>query len=272
MQLSPVDPESNSFALRDVDASCDEAPTGKRLDKKLRKRLEKLEELQIKLHADGRYALLVVLQGRDSAGKDGAIRRVFGACPPQIMQVTNFRVPNGEERMHDYLWRVHKNVPAHGTVGVFNRSHYEDIIAARIHDLVPKEQWRKRYDQINDFERMLVENNVIVLKFFLHVSRAEQRRRMLRRLELREHRWKFQIGDLDDRALWDSYTEAYHDVFRRCATRHAPWYIVPADDKKTRDYLVAGTVIKTLKKLELDYPDVDGDELVHAEHALRAHD
>jgi len=117
----------------------------------------------------------------------------------------------------------------------------------------------------------LVENNVIVLKFFLHVSRDEQRRRMLRRLELPEHRWKFQIGDLDDRALWEAYTDAYHDVFRRCSTKHAPWYIVPGDDKKTRDYLIAGTVIRTLKKLELDYPDADADELVHAEHALRDH-
>lgn len=271
MQLSPLDPEAHSFPLRDADATCDEAPKGKKLDKKLANRLAKLEALQIKLHADGRYALLVVLQGRDSAGKDGTIRRVFGACPPQIMQVTNFRVPAGDELRHDYLWRVHKEVPAYGTVGVFNRSHYEDIVAARVHDLVPKEQWRKRYDQINDFERMLVENNVVVLKFFLHVSREEQRRRMLRRLELPEHRWKFQIGDLDDRALWDAYTDAYHDVFRRCSTRHAPWYAVPADDKKTRDYLIAGTIVKALKKLELDYPVIENDEMTHAEHVLREH-
>jgi PPK2 family polyphosphate:nucleotide phosphotransferase len=270
VQLSPLDPEAPSFPDRDSDAVCDGAPRGKRLKRALRKRLNRLEELQVKLHANGRYALLIVLQGRDSAGKDGTIRRVFGTCPPQIMHVTNFQAPDAEARQHDYLWRVHRCVPAYGTVGVFNRSHYEDVVAARVHDLVPKEQWRKRFDQINDFERMLAENRVIILKFFLHVSREEQRRRMLRRLAKPKRAWKFQIGDLDDRALWDAYQSAYHDVFRRCSTHHAPWYIVPADNKKVRDYLVAGVVARRLKKLGLDYPDADPDEIAHAQQALHA--
>jgi PPK2 family polyphosphate:nucleotide phosphotransferase len=269
MQLDPVDPEY-PLSLRDEDATCDDAPGEKKLRKKTQRRLEKLTELQARLYGDGRYAVLVVLQGRDASGKDGTIRKVFGACNPQGCQVTSFKEPTPLERRHDFLWRVHNAVPARGLVGIFNRSHYEDVLAARVHGTVAKPIWMSRYDQINDFERMLIQNNVVVLKFFLHVSRAEQRRRLLKRVEREDKNWKFRASDLDDRRLWDEYTDAYHDMLRRTSTREAPWYLVPADNKKVRDYFVTGAVVRTLRKLKLRYPEADPNVLLKAEQILTA--
>jgi PPK2 family polyphosphate:nucleotide phosphotransferase len=267
MQLDPVDPDS-PLSLRDEEAVCDDAPRASRIQKKTRKRLDRLTALQALLYGDGRYALLVVLQGRDAAGKDGTIRKVFGACNPQGCTVTSFKEPTPLERRHDFLWRVHNVVPPRGMVGIFNRSHYEDVLAARVHGTVGKPIWMSRYDQINDFERMLFQNNVIVLKFFLHVSRSEQRRRLLKRVEKEEKNWKFREGDLDDRRLWDAYTDAYHDMLRRTSTREAPWYLVPADNKKVRDYFVTGTVVRALRKLKLRFPEADPNVLLGAEQLL----
>src|SRR5665213_4411942 len=182
MQLDPVDPEA-PLSLRDEDAVSDDAPSDKKVRSKTQDRLSKLTTLQAKLYGDGRYAALVILQGRDAAGKDGTIRKVFGACNPQGCEVTSFKEPTPIERRHDFLWRVHNAIPPRGMVGIFNRSHYEDVLAARVHGTVGTPIWTSRYDQINDFERMLVQNNVIVLKFFLHVSRNVQRRRLLKRVE-----------------------------------------------------------------------------------------
>jgi PPK2 family polyphosphate:nucleotide phosphotransferase len=268
MRLRPVDPESPIFDLRDEDARLDEPVSLQKLKRKLSERLDELATLQDTLYADGRQALLVVLQGRDAAGKDGTIRKVFGTCSPNGCQVTDFGPPTSEELKHDFLWRIHKAVPATGTIGIFNRSQYEDVLTARVRDLVPKEVWLRRYDQINDFEQILVDNGVVILKLFLHISRAEQRRRMLKRIRNPHKNWKFHIGDLDDRALWSSYTEAYRDVFRRCSTRHAPWYLVPADDKHVRNYLVADVIVRTLRQLNLSYPSIDPDEMKHAEQVL----
>lgn len=267
MQLDPVDPES-SIGLRDDDAVWDDAPRKRKLRKKTEKRLARLTKLQSLLYGDGRYALLVVLQGRDAAGKDGTIRKVFGACNPQGCQVTSFKEPTPLERRHDFLWRIHSVIPPRGMVGIFNRSHYEDVLAARVHGTVGKPIWMSRYDQINDFERMLVQNNVIILKFFLHVSRDEQRHRLLDRVEEEDKNWKFREGDLDDRRLWDAYTDAYHDMLRRTSTKAAPWYLVPADDKKLRDYLVTGVVVRALRKLKLRYPEADANALLRAEQIL----
>lgn len=267
MQLDPIDPES-TISLRDDDALCDDAPSDGKLQKKTRKRLAQLTTLQSKLYGDGRYALLVVLQGRDTAGKDGTIKTVFGACNPQGCEVASFKEPTPIERKHDFLWRIHNVIPARGMVGIFNRSHYEDVLAARVHGTVGKPIWMSRYDQINDFERMLVQNNVIVLKFFLHISRDEQRRRLLKRVEKEEKNWKFREGDLDDRRLWDSYTGAYHDMLRRTSTKVAPWYLVPADNKKVRNYFITGAVVRALRKLKLRYPDADPDVLLKAEQIL----
>jgi PPK2 family polyphosphate:nucleotide phosphotransferase len=267
MQLDAIDPESH-LTLRDEDAICDDAPSGKKLRAKTKKRLEKLTALQAKLYGDARYAVLVVLQGRDASGKDGTIRTVFGACNPQGCDVTSFKEPTPLERRHDFLWRVHTAVPARGMLGIFNRSHYEDVLAARVHGTVGKPIWMSRYDQINDFERMLIQNNVIVLKFFLHVSADEQRRRLLKRVERSDKNWKFREGDLDDRRIWDAYTEAYHDMLRRTSTREAPWYLVPADDKKVRNYFVTGIVVRALQRLKLRYPDADPNVLLKAEQIL----
>lgn len=267
MQLEPVDPEA-PVSIRDDDATAEEAPSNRKIKKRLPKRLSTLNDLQGKLYADGRYALLVILQGRDASGKDGTIKHVFGACNPQGCEITSFKEPTTLERKHDFLWRIHCATPPRSMVGVFNRSQYEDVLAARVHGIVARPIWDSRYEQINDFERMLVQNNVVILKFFLHISRAEQRRRLLKRIDRRDKNWKFRVDDLNDRRLWESYTEAYHDMLQRCSTRFAPWYIVPADDKRLRDYLIASTVVRKLKKLKLRYPDGDPNVLLEAEQML----
>jgi PPK2 family polyphosphate:nucleotide phosphotransferase len=215
---------------------------------------EKLGQLQNVFYADRRFALLVVVQGRDAAGKDGVIRRVFDACNPQGVQVTGFKVPTDLERSHDFLWRVHAAVPAHGQIGIFNRSHYEDVLVVRVHKLAPAAVWKKRYDQINSFEEMLALNNVIILKFFLHISREEQREQLIERLEDPTKNWKFRVGDLEDRKLWNEYTKAYQDALSKCSTKWAPWYVVPANDKRARNYLVTQTIVEKLESLQLKYP------------------
>ena len=267
MQLEPVDAEA-PISLRDEEAKCEDAPRDSKINRKTDKRLDRLTGLQGKLYGDGRYALLVILQGRDAAGKDGTVKKVFGACNPQGCQVTSFKEPTPIERRHDFLWRVHSAMPPRGMVGIFNRSHYEDVLAARVHGTVGTPIWMSRYDQINDFERMLVQNNVIVLKFFLHISRNEQRRRLLKRVQKSEKNWKFRETDLDDRRQWDAYTDAYHDMLRRTSTKAAPWYLVPADDKTVRNYLVTGTVVRALRKLKLRYPTADPTMLLKAEQIL----
>jgi PPK2 family polyphosphate:nucleotide phosphotransferase len=214
----------------------------------------RIDELQDALYAEGRRALLVVLQGRDTAGKDGAIRKVFGPLDPQGLAVTSFKVPTPLEFAHDYLWRVHQAVPARGTIGVFNRSHYEDVLVVRVHELVPESDWRARYDQIVQFERILTQNGVTILKFFLHISREEQRERLLARLEDPRKYWKFSAGDLRERGRWDAYTEAYREALARTSTPEAPWYVVPADKKYVRDLLVAEIVVEALERMNPAYP------------------
>jgi PPK2 family polyphosphate:nucleotide phosphotransferase len=232
-------------------------PRGDELKEKTKALLERLTELQERLYAESTRSLLVVLQGRDTCGKDGTIRRVFDAMNPQGCVVTSFKKPSELELSHDYLWRVHHAIPARGTIGIFNRSHYEDVLVVRVRGLVPRAVWSKRYGQINDFERMLTENGVTILKFFLHISREEQKERLQARLEDSSKQWKFKEGDLDERARWAAYTSAYRDALRRCSTKWAPWYIVPADKKKVRDYLVAQVVVDTLRRMAPRYPPAD---------------
>jgi PPK2 family polyphosphate:nucleotide phosphotransferase len=245
----------SQVTLSDRDASPPKGlAKGDELEEKLDQVLERLGELQQMFYADGRHALLIVLQGRDASGKDGVIRTVFGACNPQGVRVTSFKVPTALEMAHDYLWRIHSQVPEKGMIGIFNRSHYEDVLVVRVHDLVPREVWSQRYDQINEFERMLVENGVVILKFFLHVSRDEQRARLIERVEDETKNWKFSAGDLDERARWNAYTAAYRDVLQKCSTVWAPWYLVPADRNKARNYLIARRLVTTLEGLNLRYP------------------
>ena len=257
MQLTPVSRRS-PLSLDDRSAGRPDAlPDADALKKETKALLNRLGELQATLYADKRYAVLVVLQARDAAGKDGTVRKVFGAFNPSGCSVTSFRVPTPLELEHDYLWRVHNAVPPRGMIGIFNRSHYEDVLVVRVRGLQPKEVWSKRYEQINAFEHMLDDNRVKILKFFLHVSRDEQAERMRDRLSDPTENWKFRVGDLEDRALWDEYTKAYRDALRLCSTPWAPWYFVPADDKKARNYYIARTVVDTLEGLALKYPRAD---------------
>ena len=241
--------------LRDEDAAPPAAlPTGDALEKAFEKQADRLEKLQKLFYADGRFALLVVLQGRDASGKDGVIKKVIGAVNPMGCELTSFKVPSELERQHDFLWRIHARVPARGMIGVFNRSHYEDVLVVRVNELVPKKIWSKRYDQINEFERMLSLNNVVILKFMLHVSRAEQKKRFEERIADKTKAWKFRSGDLEDRENWGAFTKAYRDALTRCSTPWAPWFVVPADDNDARNLLVARTIADTLASLDLRYP------------------
>lgn len=210
-------------------------------------------------YADGRHALLIVLQGRDASGKDGVLRTVIGACNPAGVRIVGFKAPSPIELAHDYLWRIHQVVPERGIMGIFNRSHYEDVLPVRVHNLVPEDVWSKRYDQINSFEKMLSENRVVILKFFLHVSRNEQKERLIERVEDPTKNWKFNAGDLDERKLWDEYTAAYRDALGKCSTEWAPWYVVPADKNKARNYLIARRILETLNELDLEFPRPKAD-------------
>jgi PPK2 family polyphosphate:nucleotide phosphotransferase len=234
---------------------------GDPLKRALAREVETLGHLQAVLHADRRHALLVVLQGRDASGKDGTIKNVFDGCNPMGCRVTAFGVPTELERSHDFLWRIHNAVPPRGFIGIFNRSHYEDVLVVRVRGLAPRRTWQARYQQINDFERMLSLNGVVILKFFLHISREEQRRRLVERLDDPEKNWKLRAGDLDDRAAWPAYSRAYKDALRRCSTPWAPWFVVPADSKTVRNYLVTRTINQALRRLRLRYPRVSKEVL-----------
>jgi PPK2 family polyphosphate:nucleotide phosphotransferase len=220
----------------------------------LRSRLYELQEV---LFAEHRRKLLVVLQGMDTSGKDGTVRHVMAGFNPQGTRVVSFRAPSLEELDHDYLWRVHQQVPGKGEVVVFNRSHYEDVLVVRVHGLVPKSVWKKRYEQIRAFEQMLLDEGTVILKFFLHISKAEQRKRLQDRIDNPAKRWKFQHGDLEERKLWTDYQRAYEEALSKTSTDESPWYIIPANRKWYRNYLVGSILMDTLAKLDMKYPDVD---------------
>lgn len=219
--------------------------------------VKEIDRLQDRLWAERTRALLVVLQGIDTAGKDGTVRGVFGACGPLGVVVTPFGVPSVEEAAHDYLWRVHKAVPKKGLIGVFNRSHYEDVLAVKVHGLAPADAIEKRYGQINDFEKYLSENGVVILKFMLHISKDEQKKRLEARLDEPKHRWKFNAGDLADRKLWEEYEQAYDIMLTRCSTEHAPWRVIPADKKWRRNTIIASVVRAELEAMDPKYPKPD---------------
>lgn len=216
--------------------------------------IDELCQLQDVLYADKRYALLVVLQALDAGGKDGTIRHIFSGVNPQGCQVTAFKEPTAEELDHDFLWRVHRSVPGRGFIGIFNRSHYEDVLVARVHKLVPKRVWSERYGQINEFEKELDENGIRILKFFLHVSREEQLRRFQARLADTNKNWKLSPADFREREHWDEYMAAYEDALTKCSTKHAPWYIIPSDHKWFRNYAIGAIVNGTLREMKLRYP------------------
>jgi len=222
--------------------------------KQLAQNIKEIAELQNILYAQNKHVLLIVLQAMDAGGKDGTIRSIMSGINPQGVRVTSFKKPTEEELAHDFLWRIHKAVPSRGMIGVFNRSHYEDVLVVRVHNLVPKKVWQKRYDHINNFERLLADNNVTILKFYLHISKDEQKERLEARLDQPHKRWKFNVGDLPERARWDDYMQAFEAAFERCSTEEAPWYIVPANKKWARNVVVSDVILKTLKGLDLQYP------------------
>ena len=218
------------------------------------KNLKRLAELQYLLYAESKRALLVVLQAMDAGGKDGTIRHVMGPMNPQSCRVTSFKAPTEEELAHDFLWRIHKAVPRKGEIGIFNRSHYEDVLVVRVHDLVPRSVWSKRYAQINDFEKMLANNGVHILKFYLHISRDEQLERFRARLAEPDKHWKANPKDFDERKYWDDYMRAFEAALSRCSTPHAAWFIIPANRKWFRNLAVSEILVETLESLDMKFP------------------
>lgn len=218
---------------------------------KLCQRIGELEEL---LNANASQSIIILLQGMDTSGKDGTVRRVLEFVDPAGVQAANFKSPSREELAHDFLWRIHQAVPRYGRIGVFNRSHYEDVLIARVKNLVPKEVWAPRYDQINSFEKYLTENNIHLLKFFLHISKEEQAERLQSRLDNPRKQWKFETADLAMRADWKEFMEAYEIALNKCSTEWAPWHIIPANRKWYRDYVIAQTVVEAMEKLKLKWP------------------
>jgi len=227
---------------------------GDKAHARLEKNITRMEDLQYRLYAESRRALLIILQGMDASGKDGTVRHVMSGLNPQGCRVTSFKVPSAEEAGHDFLWRIHKAVPAHGEIGIFNRSHYEDVLVVRVHELVPKSVWSARYDQINAFEKLLTENGVTILKFFLHISKQEQKERLEARLEDSSRNWKISPADLKERKLWNDYVKAYEAVLSRCSTSAIPWFVIPSNKKWFRNLAVSQIIVETLERMNPQFP------------------
>lgn len=220
---------------------------------------KEISDLQEQLYAEGRQKLLVVFQAIDAGGKDGVIRRIFSGVNPQGVRVASFKVPTKQELAQDFLWRVHKVTPAAGMIGVFNRSHYEDVLVVRVHDLVPESVWRPRYEHINNFEKLLTDSGMTILKFYLHISKKEQRKRFQDRLDDPRKQWKFDLGDLEKRRYWDDYQVAFEEMLCRCTTEYAPWYVIPGDQRWYRNLAVSRVIAHTLREMDPQFPPPEVD-------------
>jgi len=221
----------------------------------IQENLQRMEQLQYLMYAENKHSLLIVLQGLDAGGKDGVVRHVLTGMNPSGCISVNFKQPTAKEMAHDFLWRVHPHVPAKGSVAIFNRSHYEDVLVARVHDLVPEKVWSKRYDQINDFERLIsTENNTAILKFFLHISEDEQLARFKKRLDDPARQWKISESDYKERDYWKDYTEAFEDVLNKTSTERAPWFIIPANHKWFRDLAISQIITRTMEEMNMQLP------------------
>jgi PPK2 family polyphosphate:nucleotide phosphotransferase len=277
--------DGGKFRLRDFDpADTGGLKTKKDARERLEAGCERLRELQNVLYAHDRYALLLIFQAMDGAGKDSAIKHVMSGINPQGCQVFAFKAPSDEELDHDFLWRTNRCLPERGRIGVFNRSYYEEVLIVRVHpkilggqklprDLVTEEIWKQRFQSINDLERQLARNGTVVRKFFLNVSKEEQRQRFLARLDEPEKNWKFALGDVEERKHWERYMEAYEDMIRHTSSEEAPWYVVPADHKWFTRVVVADAIVDTLESMHLAYPSVDEhkrEELAAARALLEA--
>ncbi len=261
VKLAKVDPEFTGKPLSKARAKAE-----------TEKYLHKLNELQYLLYSEAKHALLIVLQAMDAGGKDGTVRHVLGAMNPQGTTVASFKQPTGEELKHDFLWRVHPHAPGRGIVSAFNRSHYEDVLVVRVHKLVPKELWSKRYDFINDFEKLLHrECDTHIMKFFLHISKEEQLKRFLERLVDPAHNWKISEDDYREREYWDDYMKAYEDVFAETSTKHAPWYIIPANQKWFRNLAVSQIIAATMEDIGMQLPKAHIDlEMIRRQYHAAA--
>ena len=241
--------------LKDFDADYSGGLKNKKDTKEeLDKNIAVLADLGYRLYAENRRSLLLVLQGMDTSGKDGTIRHVMKGFNPQSCQVTSFKQPGYVELNHDFLWRIYRAIPAKGNIGIFNRSHYEDVLVVRVHNLVPKREWKSRYERINAFEKILTESGITIVKIFLHISKDEQLKRLQSRLDDSTKLWKFSRADLAERQYWDEYQQAYEAALTRCNTEHAPWYIVPANLKWVRNLAVSRILHKTLEKMDPQFP------------------
>jgi len=243
LKLADIDPESTP--------GCETKEEGLA---RFEKNIDRLTVLQYLLYAEGQRSLLAVLQGIDAGGKDGTIRKVMSGLNPQGVTVTSFKTPAGIEKEHDYLWRIHNAVPRRGQIGIFNRSHYEEVLIVRVHNLVPENVWGKRYQQINHFEETLVECGTYILKFFLYISKDEQKKRFEERLSNPAKNWKFSMGDLEERKYWDDYMEAFETALEKCSKSHAPWYVIPANRKWYRNLAVSEILRQTLEEMNMQYP------------------
>jgi PPK2 family polyphosphate:nucleotide phosphotransferase len=246
LRLAEVDPDESEHYRRKKDVA-----------DALKQQRERIADLQARLYAEKRRSLLIVLQAMDTGGKDGTIKGVFRGVNPQGCQVWSFKAPSNEEADHDFLWRYHRKVPPRGMIAIFNRSHYEDVLIVRVKRLVPEATWRPRYQAINQLEQALTLDGVTMLKFMLHISKDEQKRRLESRLANPDKRWKFQLGDLKERALWDAYQRAYEDAVNQCSTSYAPWYVIPANKKWYRNLVVARTIADTLAAMDPRYPPAE---------------
>jgi PPK2 family polyphosphate:nucleotide phosphotransferase len=247
-----------TLARRDPDDTAD-LTDKKSTKKRMEKNLRRLAELQYLLYAESRRSVLVVLQALDAGGKDGTIRHVMGPLNPQSCKVVSFKTPTDEELAHDFLWRIHRAAPRHGEIRIFNRSHYEDVLIVRVHDLVAKSVWSKRYEQINLFEEMLAQNHTHILKFYLHISKDEQLERFKARLEDPTKHWKASEADFAERKYWDDYVKAYEAALSKCSTAHAPWFVIPANKKWFRNYAISEILVQHLAKLRMKFPEPKAD-------------
>lgn len=247
IRLSKIDPGGYASATKEKALARVE---------KLREKLLRWQEV---FYAEHRRSLLIIFQAMDTGGKDGSVKNLCAGLDPAGLHITSFKAPTAEELDHDFLWRIHRATPGKGIIGIWNRSHYEDVLVARVHKLVEKKVWEERYDQINRFEKNLHENGTTILKFMLHISKDEQKRRLQARLEDPEKRWKFNPGDIKERALWDDYQEAYEDAINCCTTDHAPWHIVPADNKWARNLAIIERVVRAFKEMGPRFPKLSFD-------------
>lgn len=248
-------PPGNKIDLRQTPTTAPKGEDKDDAERELGALKERLAELQERFYAEGKRKLLVVFQGLDGSGKNSTTNHVFSGVNPEGVVVTAFKVPTAEELAHDYLWRIHRAVPGKGQIGVFNRSHYEDVLVVRVDEIVPAAVWRTRYEQINQFEKLLVDTGTTIVKFHLHISKDEQKKRFESRIAKPAKRWKFSLDDLRKRAQWDDYRAAYDDLLERCSTAWAPWHVIPSDDKWYRNLAVARVMVATLEALDPHYPE-----------------